>query len=454
MTVAVQGQGGSMSNASAAPAIAYQRSALFWICVLALFTAALANALRIGASGAIQAGIFDKFDSIHSAELIGAALGAAFSGFALSLLAVSPLLDVFGAKRVLLFASLCYVCGPLLIALAPALAATPQGAGDLVYWGMGITGLAWGCTEGSINPVVAALFPDNKIGRLSMLHAWWPGGIIVGGLLSALVFPRLALGWQVQVGLVAAPGLLLGLWAATQRFPRTGISSTGPEFRAMIAEPFKHPTFWIFFAIMLLTSSTELAPGSWVDVTLTHTVHMKGILLLVFMSAVMFVMRHFAGPIAHRFSDIGMLWLCTVPAAIGLYLLSLANSPPTAIVAAIVWAFGVCFMWPTMLAAVATRYPRGGSWTIGLTGFAGAMAIQFVLPYLGSIYDAAKLSHAGGKAAFEAAQKAGGTHYAEILAYAAKTSFQTVALIPVVLFFVFGLVWLLERRGLLRGSAR
>lgn len=440
-----------MSN-TAVPAMGYNRGALFWICVLALFTAAFANAMRIGASGAIQAGVFDKFDSAHSAQLIGAALGAAFSGFAISLLAVSPLLDVFGAKRVVLFASFCYVAGSLLICLAPTLAHSAQTAGSLVWWGMGLTGLAWGCTEGSINPVVAVLFPDNKIGRLSMLHAWWPGGLIVGGLLSALLFPRLNLSWQTQIALTAAPGLLLGIWAAMQTFPKTSVAGTRAEFRDMILEPFRHPTFWIFFVIMLFTSSTELAPGSWVDVTLTHTVHMKGILLLVFMSAVMFILRHFAAPIAHRFSDIGMLWLCTVPAAIGLYLLSIANSPVTAIIAAVVWALGVCFMWPIMLAAVAQRYPRGGSWTIGLTGFAGAMAIQFVLPILGAIYDNAKLARAGGKAAFDAAEKTGGTHYAEILAYAAKTSFQTVALIPVVLFFAFGLLWLLERRGQFGGT--
>ncbi len=265
-----------------------------------------------------------------------------------------------------------------------------------------------------------------------------------------LLFPRFNIGWQVQMGLVALPGLILGLGALTQNFPKTGAATQG--FWNMIAEPFRHPTFWIFFGIMLLTSSTELAPGSWVDVTLTHTVHMKGVLLLVYMSAIMFVLRHFAGPIAHRFSDIGMLWFCTVPAAIGLYLLSVANSPATAIVASTAWAFGVCFMWPTMLAAVANRYPRGGSWTIGLTGFAGAMAIQFVLPYLGAIYDNAKLSQAGGAAAFDAAQKAGGTHYAEILAYAAKTSFQAVALIPVVLFFAFAIVWFAERRGKLGDS--
>ncbi len=150
-----------MSDVDCMPA--FNRRALFWICVLALFTAAFANALRIGTSGAIQADIFDKIDSAHSAQMIGAALGAAFSGFALALLLVSPILDILGAKRVVLFAALCYIAGPLLIDFAPKLASTPTGAGDLVWWGMGLTGLAWGCTEGSINPVVASLYPEQRI---------------------------------------------------------------------------------------------------------------------------------------------------------------------------------------------------------------------------------------------------------------------------------------------------
>jgi hypothetical protein len=140
----------------------------------------------------------------------------------------------------------------------------------------------------------------------------------------------------------------------------------------------------------------------------------------------------------------GLLLMCTVPAAIGLYLLSVANSPLTALVAATVWAFGVCFMWPTMLAAVSRRYPRSGPWGIGLIGFAGALAIYFVLPKLGAIYDQAKLAKAGGEEAFAALQP-GSEALREVLAYAGAQSFQTIAVIPVVLFFIFGAVRLVER---------
>jgi len=421
----------------------YNRRAIFWICVLALFTAALSNSIRVGASGAIKAALLDPLDAQHSAEMLGTVLGSSFLGFALSLLVISPLLDRFGAKRIVLFASLCFIAGPLLVLLAPA-------GGDSVYTllnlAMVIWGWGWGATEASINPVTATLYPDEKTGSLNTLHAWWPAGLIVGGLLSVLFFNQLGLDWRVLIALPMVPGLLVGVWALRHEFPQTESTVQGVTFGEMMAEPFKRPTFWVFFAIMFLTASAELAPGAWVDVALSNTVGMPGILVLVYVSAIMFVMRHFAGALEHRFSDMGLLFICTVPAAAGLYLLSVANSPVTALVAATLWAFGVCFMWPTMLASVARRYPRSGPWGIGLIGFAGALAIYFVLPQLGKIYDEAKLAKAGGKDAFDALAP-GSAQLQQVLAYASEVSFQAVAIIPIVLFFVFGAVWFIERRN-------
>jgi MFS family permease len=417
------------------------RSAIYWISVLALFNAALANAIRAGAAGAMKTDLLDPLDAAHSGEMIGTVLGNSFLGFALSLLVISPLLDRIGARKVVLFAAFCFVVGPALV-----LGAAGTGASvylvlnvAMVLWGFG-----WGATEASINPVIATLYPEEKTGKLNALHAWWPAGIIVGGLLSVLFFRQLDLDWRLLIGLPIIPGLALALWAMRHTFPQTESTVAGVSFNEMMAEPFKRPTFWIFFAIMFLTASAELAPGAWVDVTLTETVGFSGILVLVYVSAIMFVMRHFAGVLEHRFSDMGLLWFTTVPAAIGLYLLSTATSAATALFAATFWAFGVCFMWPTMLAAVARRFPKSGPWGIGLVGFAGALAIRFVLPQLGAIYDQAKLERAGSAEALAALQP-GTPEMHGVLAYAAETSFQTVAVIPVVLFFVFGAVWFFER---------
>ena len=388
---------------------------IFWISVVALFTAAFANAVRAGSSVAMKAELFDSHDPAHSGELIGATLGNSFLGFALSLLVISPLLDRIGAKRVILFASLCFIAGPLLTLLA-ASAADYATMNSLLNFGMVIWGFGWGATEGSINPVCTTIYPGDKTGKLNSLHAWWPFGLIVGGLLSYLLIDQHVVGWRVLVVISMVPGVVFGLWALRHSFPQTESTTKGVTFGEMIAEPFKRISVWTFFAIMLLTASTELGPGQWVNIALSNTAHMSGILLLVYVSAIMFAMRHFAGALEHRFTDVGLLCMSSLPAALGLYLLSVANSPFTAMVAATIWAIGVCFMWPTMLAAAARRFPKGGSWAIGLLGFAGALAIYFVLPRIGAIYDQAKAS-VGGNEAFAAAQ-----------------SFQTVAVIPVVLF--------------------
>jgi hypothetical protein len=422
----------------------YDRRSLFWICVLLVFTAALSFSIRTGASGAIKAALLDGPVPLHSGEMIAAALGNAFLGFALTLLVICPLLDIIGAKRVVLFSSACFIVGPGLILLSPSMAGIDAVYGMLTF-GMIVCGMAWGAMEASVNPVTAALYPDDKTHRLNQLHAWWPAGIVVGGLVSLVVFQQLGLGWQAAIALIPIPAVLCGAWALAKDFPKTESSAMGVPFKEMIAEPFKRPTFWIFPAIMLLTASAELAPGSWVDVALSQTVGMPGILVLVYVSAIMFVMRHFAGPLERRFSDMGLLWFCTVPAGIGLYLLSVANTPLTALVAATLWAVGVAFMWPTMLAATSRRFPRGGSWSIGIVGFAGALAIYFVLPQIGAIYDRAKLEAAGGDVAFAALQP--GPELGRVLAYAAEQSFQVIALVPIALFFIFGGVWLAERRN-------
>lgn len=420
------------------------RNILFWICALAIFTIALSFSLRTGVAGGMQRAVFDPIDPSSSGRMIGDALGAAFLGFAISLLVASPLIDTFGAKKVLLFACFCHVAGPLLIILAPE-------AGDsnltitLIRWGMILSGLGWGATEASTNPLVAALYPDERTHRLNMLHAWWPAGIVVGGLTVLGLRTWLeALDWRVAIAIIPLPAIILGLWTLTQKFPPTESRAMGVSLPDMLLEPFRKPSFWIFAAIMLLTASAELAPASWVDVALTQTVGMQGIWVLIYVSALMFVMRHFAGALAHRFSDIGLLCIAMVPASIGLYLLSISNSPVTALVAASAWAMGIAFSWPTMLAAVSLRYPRGGPWAIGLLGFSAAMAIQFILPKLGRIYDEAKLDRAGGAEGFAQLDPA---QLAEVLGYAAERSFQAIAVIPVALFFIFGALWLVERKG-------
>src|SRR5437879_9734315 len=99
--------------------------------------------------------------------------------------------------------------------------------------------------------------------------------------------------------------------------------------------------FVVLFPSMFLTAASELAPGQWVDLALSRTVHMPGILLLVYVSGLMFVMRHFAGALNQKLPPVGVLWVSCLLAAAGLYALSFANSPVTGLLAATVWGAGV-----------------------------------------------------------------------------------------------------------------
>lgn len=421
----------------------YDHKRIFLICVLALFTIAVSISMGINVSPELKSIFIDPIDFTTSATMISEIFGILFLGFAVTLFIVSPFMDTIGMGRALTMAAILIIIGNGVLIFAGDIA-----NGNDIYWalwgGMLLKGIAWGFVESAINPATASLYPDDKTHRLNVLHAWWPAGLIVGGL-SGLAINELGFNWQIALSIVFIPAVAFGLLNIGVKFPKTESSELDVSFGDMIGEIFKRPSFFIWFGAMFLTAASELAPGQWVEIALTHTVGMPGILLLVYVSGIMFVMRHFAGVIAHKISPVGLLWFSAVLTSLGLYMLSVADSPVTGFIAATVWGVGVCFMWPTMLASAAERYPRGGAWTIGLIGSAGALSTYFVLPLLGAAYDQAKLEAAGGADAFSAMAE-GSVEHTNSLIYAAEQSFQIAALLPVALFFVFGGIWYYDRQ--------
>jgi fucose permease len=420
----------------------HRRERLFWICGLGLLSAAVSAAVRAGIAQDLKTQFIEPFDPAQSAALIGGALGAAFLGFAGMLLVTSFVLDRLGAKTMLLFASAALFLGNLLV-LACGTLATGSASYDLIWTGMLISGLGWGAIEATINPLTATLFAEDTTHRMNMLHAYWPAGIILGGVIGVGI-GQLGWDWRLAVALVMVLALVLGGLTLAHRFPPTAAAALGAKTEEKVSELLHRPSFFIWFALMFLTAASELAPGQWVDVALSNIVGMRGLLLLVYVSGLMFVGRHFAGPLVHRISSEGLLCLSSVLAAIGLYLLSVANSPVTALVAATCWGLGVCYFWPTMVAIAAERYKRAGTWAVGLMGMAGALSAYFVLPFLGRVYDEAKIQAAGGT---QALAGLAGAKLQLVEVAAATRSFQIVALFPVVLFFAFGFFWFQHRRA-------
>lgn len=418
------------------------RKKLYYVGNLSIFMIGLGFAVRANIAPNLQEDIYNQIDLANSAAMVGEALGATFTGFALTLLFGSALVDLIGMKRMLLLSALGYIAGA-----AGLYFATTMPVGDtvetVVLVSLLLTGLGWGAVEAASNPMVAALYPEEKTHRLNILHAWWPAGIVVGGLMGVAI-TALDISWKLNMAVLMIPAIVLAWMVATAAFPVTERVAAGVSYSDMFKELLKRPLFWVFWACMFLTAAAELAPGQWVNIALSNIVGMQGILLLVYVSALMFVGRHFAGPIVERVSPVGLMFVSCVLAGIGLYLLSLATSPLLAFGAATVWGLGVCWMWPTMLAIVSERFPKGGAMAMGLMGFAGGMSIQFVLPQMGAIFDNAKAEAAGGAQMLESLSPEA---MEGVIRIASVESFQAVAFVPLMLLPVFGLIWLVDRRS-------
>lgn len=417
----------------------YRTSRLFLVSVLALFTAGMAASLRAGVANDIQRIFLDPINRDRSGEMIGAILGVPFLGFAITIAIGSPLLDAIGMGLLLPLSGICFIGGTLLLTFAGSLA---QGAGvyDVLYAGAVVTGIGWGLVETVVNPLCASLYPEEKTARLNTLHAWWPGGLIAGGVLG-YALSQTGTSWQMKLWLILLPAAAVVALCIGVKFPPTERAASGVSFGRMFRE-LANPMFLVLFCSMFLTAASELAPGQWVDLALTRTVHMRGILLLVYVSGIMFAARHFAGPIVHKLSAIGLLWCSCLLASLGLVALSFANSPVTGMLAATLWGVGVCFMWPTMLATASERFPHGGALLMGLMGTAGTLSINFVLPQMGRIFDAKKIEAAGGAQAFNALS---GDRLDRVLGIASQASFRAVAILPAILLVVFGAIWLYDR---------
>jgi MFS family permease len=336
---------------------------------------------------------------------VGQVMGAAFLGMALAMVAVAPVCDFLGMGTVMFMAWMCHLTGILGTIFAPELKQQLfSGAGtDASYWILWVATLLVGCGNGlveiAINPLAATLFPRQKTHYLNVLHAWWPGGLIMSGLLiifvvdpfltakAAELWPNVhGIDWRIKMGMLLVPLLIYGLMCVGQRFPVTervqAKVSTGEMFLQVL-----RPMFLLWAFCMLLTASTELGPNQWQESVLTRTAHVSGTLIFVYTSGLMFVMRFFAGPLAHRLSPVGMLAVSALLAAGGLYWLSYVDTRVMAFTAATVFGVGIAYFWPTMLGVTAERFPKGGALLLGLMGSVGNLAIFALLPQMGAIYD-------------------------------------------------------------------
>jgi MFS family permease len=379
-------------------------SRLFRASCVALVATAMSFAIR----GDIM-GDFAREFGLTATE-VGWISGAAFWGFGLSILFGGPLVDALGMANLARLAALGHLGGTILTIVAPGFTA--------LFAATLIIGIANGIVEAFVNPLVATLYPKDKTSRLVALHAWFPGGIVIGGLL-AFLFTQLGLGWQAKMLLLVPPSIAYTLMFARETFPPTESAAAGVSFGAMAAE-ITRPLFLLVWVCMWLTAATELGPGQWYASIFNEVMQsgtQAGVILLVWVNGIMYVMRHFFGHIPHRVSPTLLIAVTAPLAALGLYLFGQTTTPVTWFVAAALLAVGTAFWWPTMLGITSERFPRGGPLLLAIIGATGAVSTALAGPAMGWINDS----------------------------YGARAVLPMWAALPVGLFVVFGLIYLADR---------
>ncbi|HEY8893191.1 MAG TPA: MFS transporter, partial [Niastella sp.] len=220
-----------------------------------LFTASCLSLLVTSLSFGIRAGILGQLgEDFHlNASQLGTIAATAFWGFPLAVIIGGMIVDIIGMKKLLMLAFLFHMTGILLTVFASG------------YWTLFLStlliGIANGTVEAACNPLVAALFPENKTTKLNHFHLWFPGGIVLGTLI-VFGYNKAGIGkiaglepWQIQVAIMLIPTLIYGYLISRLKFPVTervaaGVS-TGEMYRSLL-----NPLFIFMIICMFGTAIT------------------------------------------------------------------------------------------------------------------------------------------------------------------------------------------------------
>lgn len=326
-----------------------------------------------------------KADFILTNYEVGLIGGAALWGMAISQILFGSLADL-GMRLLTRIAFVFHLTGTATMISASGFAGEPF-AFWILFFGAIIIALGNGLIEVVGNPLVAALYPDQKTTRLNLFHAWFPGGMVIAGLASyGLSLTGLGT-WEMRLALVFIPILLYGVLILREPFPPTEGVAAGVSIKNMFHATFTSPLFILMFFCMMITASIELGPMRWIPSVL-ESGGIPGILVLVWISGMMAVLRLYAGPFVERLSPTGLLLFGAVTSGTGLYLFSFAETGVMAFLFATIFAVGVAFFWPTMLGFVNERIPKSGALGMGLMGGIGMTAAGLIaIPMMGNIAD-------------------------------------------------------------------
>lgn len=406
-----------------------KKTQLFNASCVALVVTALAFATR----GSFVEAWATEFNLTHTQ--VGWIVGTAFWGFTLAMVFGGPLVDIIGLGRIIAIAFFCHVAGIVLTIIATG------------FWTLFIStlfiGIANGSVEAACNPLITSMYTEEKTRRLNRFHAWFPTGIVIGGLFVYL-FNNIGLDdWRYAMGIMLLPTFLYGYMFLNKKFPQTERVVSGFSYKDML-KACVSPLFLFMAFCMMLTAATELGTNQWIAALLAN-VSDNPILLLVWISGIMALARQFGGTIVHNVRSTLILVVSSVLAFAGALLMGYVNGAFLVFAAAGVFALGIAFFWPTMLGFVSENIPQSGALGLAIMGGIGFLGGAIAQPVLGAIFDAQTAASVPAGQAIEVLKSAAeGTQEAAAWAAAQLTggarTLRFVALVPAFLIISFTLL--------------
>lgn len=441
----------------------FNKSRLFNASCVALIVTAMTFAIRAGILSqlGLDFGLNDR--------QLGWVNAMAFLGFPIATMIGGPLYNALGPKKIMYVAFVSHILGLLLTITAGG------------FWGLVIStffiGFANGSVEAACNPMIADMYDNNKTTMLNKFHVWFPGGIVIGSLVS-LFMTKLGMGWQAQIGIMLIPTLIYAWMFMGQKFPASEEEGKGFDWSklfpplyltivillvlvaasdltlhvwfgeqtgnylklAMLAAAviLVYRNFGLIYAVlalcMSLTATSELGTQQWVERILGDS-GASPMIVLAMVTGLMAVGRYFGGPLIHKFKPIGVLFGSAIVATIGILLMSQATGVMV-YVSAVMFAAGVCYFWPTMIGSTA-EYTSTGAIGMSFMGGVGMFATSIWQPIIGGWLDSERSKALATGLDADAADLAAG-----------QATLDNIAFFPAILIIMFGILYfMLKSKG-------
>lgn len=379
---------------------------LFIASCLALTVTAMTFAIRAGILGQLSQ------DFALSDTELGWINAMAFLGFPIATMFGGLLYNFLGAKKLVLIAFVGHIVGL-------ALTISAEGFWTLLISSFCI-GFANGAVEAGCNPLIADIYYKNKTTMLNRFHVWFPGGIVMGALISKFM-TDMSFAWQAQIAVMLIPTVIYGYLILSQKFPESDNidTSTGNNIKALFS-----PLFLFMAFCMTLTATSELGTQQWIERILGAS-GASPMLIMAMITGVMAIGRFFAGPVVRKFNPAGVLLYSAIVTTLGIYSMSIATGNMV-YVSALLFALGVTYFWPTMIGFVAENIPQSGALGMSMLGGAGMFAVSLWNPVIGSWIDQARQHALATNASPELAELAAG-----------QATLANLSLFPLLLIFAF-----------------